>query len=397
MTARRTFLLLTFTRWFPVGLSLPVLVLLPLQRGLGLAELGVVLAAQGIVWLALELPTGGLADSVGRRPVLVAAGLVGITSGVIYLVAAGPVTFVIAFALQGVYRALDSGPLEAWYVDLVDDPQQVPRTLGTAGAVVGVAIGGGSLIAGGLIAWHPGPLAAMELPYALGVLIMVGHLVATLVLVREPRGLRVGARRAGGTVVGGLRLLATTPVLAALVLTEAFWSIGMVGYESLMPVRAAELVGSGDAAAALMGPLGAVAWGLAAAVSALAGPVGERIGIGWAAVLVKLLNGAFVVAMGLAAGPVGLVAAYLATYALHGAGTPLTNALLHRQATAANRATVLSMGSMVAGGTYTLALLVFTPLAAHASTATAIVVAGAVSMLGAAFYLPAARECKLSL
>ena len=112
----------------------------------------------------------------------------------------------------------------------------------------------------------------------------------------------------------------------------------------------------------------------------------------WTALLSRVLNGAFVVVMGLAAGPVGLIAAFLAAYTLHGTAGPMHNTLLHRQAGPANRATVLSINSMVAGGAASLGLLVLGPLAEHASTATAIVVAGAFSMLGAVLYLPARRQ-----
>ena len=100
--------------------------------------------------------------------------------------------------------------------------------------------------------------------------------------------------------------------------------------------------------------------------------------------------------MGLAAGPVGLIAAFLAAYALHGAGGPMHNTLLHRQAGPANRATVLSINSMVAGGLASLGLLALGPLAEHTSTALAIVVAGAFSILGAALYLPARRQERLA-
>jgi hypothetical protein len=48
--------------------------------------------------------------------------------------------------------------------------------------------------------------------------------------------------------------------------------------------------------------------------------------------------------------------------------------------------------SMVAGGSYTVGLLVLGPLAEHASTAFAIIVAGAFSVVGAALYLPAIRR-----
>ena len=43
-------------------------------------------------------------------------------------------------------------------------------------------------------------------------------------------------------------------------------------------------------------------------------------------------------------------------------------------------------------GAYSLGLLALAPLAEHTSTATAIVVAGAFSILGAALYLPARRQ-----
>jgi hypothetical protein len=50
------------------------------------------------------------------------------------------------------------------------------------------------------------------------------------------------------------------------------------------------------------------------------------------------------------------------------------------------------MNSMVAGGAYCLGLLALGPLAEHTSVATAIVVAGAFSILGAVLYRPAIRQ-----
>ena len=96
--------------------------------------------------------------------------------------------------------------------------------------------------------------------------------------------------------------------------------------------------------------------------------------------------------MGLTAGPVGLITAFLVVYTLHGVGGPPHATLLHRQAEARNRTTVLSMDSMVAGGAYSLGLLALGPLAEATSTATGIVVAGAFSVLAGLLYLPALRQ-----
>jgi MFS family permease len=403
--AERRLLLLSTTRWLPVGLTIGLNVLLMLERDLTLSQIGVVLAAQGFVVLALELPTGGLADAVGRRPVLVVAGVLSVVSMVLFLSATTFWAIALAWALQGVFRALDSGPLEAWYVDTAqaDDPAvPVERALSRAATLVGLGIAIGALASGGLVAWAPLPgVSPLLLPFLLAIGCLVAHLVLTTVLVREVRPAAEGSRRrrlgrslrqVPGTVRGGLRLLGSAPVLRALVLVEVFWSVGMIGFETLMPIRLAELAGGEERAGVIIGPVSAVAWGLFAAGAAVAGLASRWIGVAWTAILARVLNGVFVVVMGLTAGPVGLVTAYLATYLLHGAGGPMHNTLLHRQATSERRATVLSMNSMVAGGCYSLGLLVLGPLAEQTSTATAIVVAGAFSILGAVLYLPARRQ-----
>jgi hypothetical protein len=404
-SARRRLLLLTTTRWLPVGLAFGLTTLLPLERGLTLSQVAVMLSVQGFVVLGLELPTGGLADAVGRRVLLVVAAAVAVVSGAVFLLAVSLPAFALAMLLQGVFRALDSGPLEAWYVDTAqaDDPDvAVERGLTQAGSVLGVAIAGGALLSGGLVAWHPvAATSALALPYVLATGLYGVHAVLAAVLLREPpvpdrgSGLRsalASARETPRVVLSGLRTVRSAPVLRSLVLVEVFWSVAMIAFETLNPVRLAELVGGEDRAAALYGPASAAAWALFAAGSALAGLSSRRLGVAWTALVARVLNGAFVVAMGLVVGPVGLVAGYWLAYLTHGAAVPVHSTLLHRQAERTNRVTVLSVNSMVSGGIYSLGLLALGPLAQHSSTATAILVAGAFSVLGALCYLPAVRD-----
>ena len=181
-------------------------------------------------------------------------------------------------------------------------------------------------------------------------------------------------------------------MLRSLVLVEVFWSIAMVAFESLAPVRLGEILGGEDAAGALFGPASAAAWALFAGGSAVAALLSNRIGVAWTAIIARILNGAFVVAMGLVAGAVGFIAAYWLAYGAHGAAGPMHSALLHRQAAASNRATVLSINSMVTGGTYSVGVLILTAVADAVSVPVAIVAAGAFSLLGALLYLPAVRQ-----
>ena len=120
-----------------------------------------------------------------------------------------------------------------------------------------------------------------------------------------------------------------------------------------------------------------------------------RIGVARTAILARVLNGAFVVALGLAAGPVGVVLAYQLVYLSHGAAGPVHSALLHRQADRSDRAVVLSLNSMAAGGASSLGVLALTALAAAVSPAVSIVSAGAFSLIGALLYLPALRQERL--
>ena len=95
--------------------------------------------------------------------------------------------------------------------------------------------------------------------------------------------------------------------------------------------------------------------------------------------------------MGLVAGPVALVTTSLVTYSLHGTNGPVHSALLHREAQARNRATILSINSMAAFLSFSVVATLGGMLATRASTATAMTVIGVFSLIGTVFYWPALR------
>jgi MFS family permease len=403
--ARRVFLTLTLTRWVPIGLVVGMMTLLPLDRGLSVTEALTAFAFAGWVVFALELPTSGFADAFGRRPVYVLAAAVQIVAALVYLFAHDFWMFALGSVLTGVFRALDSGPLEAWFVDTVHATKpgaDVDRELAMQGTLLGVGIGAGALLSSALVWWHPfEDSSALDLPFAVFTALTVVHLAAAVVLLREPRthvdttGARRAldsARQAPGVVRDGLGMLRHNRVLRGLVLVEVFWSIAMVVFETFQPIRLGELLGSEEQAAAWMGVTASAGWGVFAVGSALAGLLSPRIGVARTAILARVLNSLGAVVMGLVAGPVALVAAYLFTYALHGTGGAPHSALIHREAHARNRATVLSMNSMMMFAAYSVAAPLLGVLADRASTQVAMVTAGAVSLFGALCYLPARRR-----
>jgi predicted MFS family arabinose efflux permease len=324
-------------------------------------------------------------------------------AGGLYFVADTFAMFMAAYAVQGVYRALDSGPLEAWYVDaaLADDPDaDISHGLSRGGAALGLSLAAGALVAGGLVALDPFPsIETLAVPVLASLAAQVVSIAAIVVLLTERRpgrGMRSVGRsvRAVPTVIAQtFGLLRSSKILRALVAVEVFWGFGMVTFEGLTPVRLSEVTSGGaDTAAALMGPASSAAWIASAAGSAAAPLLARRLGVPLTAAALRILHGLTVAGMAVFAGPAGVIAAYLASYVIHGASNPLHMTLLHDQVTSAHRSTVISLNSMVAQPAASVGLVVLTALADATSVRLAIVVGAVVITLAAPLYLPARRS-----
>lgn len=405
------FVWLTSIRWLPVGIMFASTILLPVERGLSTLEVGTLLAIQGFAVLGLELPSGSLSDTIGRRPVLITSGMLAILATTLFLLANDFWGFALSFVMQGVFRALESGSLESWFVDTVHAQNlaaELSRPLAAANTALGVAIACGALAGGLLTWWNPfTDLSALALPVLVATACYIFYTALCFFLVRdhEPRPvklrfservreLRTSLREVPNATRDGLRLAATSRVLRGLIFVELFWALALVGFEALTPLRLGELLPSEQQAAALFGVASAAGWLCFAAGSFVAGIASTRIGNVWMAILSRLLNGAFVVLIGVAAGPVGVITAFGLSYLTHGLAGPAHSALLHGCANTHTRATVLSLNSMVSGGAYSLGLLALTAFAEVGSLSFAIIAAGGLSLLGALCYLPALAEAR---
>jgi predicted MFS family arabinose efflux permease len=153
-----------------------------------------------------------------------------------------------------------------------------------------------------------------------------------------------------------------------------------------------EVLGDTEDAAALMGPLSSGAWVASAVGSAGIVMVSRRLGVARSAAVLRVLQGLTIIGMGLLAGPVGVVSAYLACYVTHGASNPMHTTLLHRQVDGPHRTTVLSMNSMISQPAGAIGAILLGALADGASLSTAMVVGGIVCAAAAPLYIPAWRR-----
>ena len=400
----RRYHLLLVLRFVPTGLAVTVFVLLLQERGLSLAQIGVGMAAQGVVMLVLELPSGGLADALGRKPVVVLATIFGILSLGLLLVADSVLLLAVVCTLQGIFRALDSGPLQAWYIDalLAADPEvDIERVLGRSEVVICSAIGAGALL-GGLIVAGEGLLGVTPLvsPLVVALAVQVAGLVALMVLVDERRpsrgwrAARAATLEVPAVVSDAVAVIRGTSLLTALVVAELLWGFGVVAFEMLMPPRLAEVSGGADSAAAVLGPVLTAAWALSALGSALAPRLVRRYGSARAGLGLRLSHGLTVVGMGVAAGPTGLVVAYLFTYGVHGATNTVHYGMVHRAVDSRHRATVVSANSLTAQVGGAVSAIALGALADATSLTVAMLAAAAVLASAGPLYL-VGRPAKL--
>ncbi|MEV6038559.1 MFS transporter [Nonomuraea sp. NPDC052116] len=401
MTARsalRRYMLVSFLTWLPLGLMAATMVLLMTARGLGLAEVGLSVTVFSVVTATLELPTGGLADVLGRRVVLAVSAAFTVAALVLLAVSTTFWMFLISGVLKGVARALSSGPATSWYVDTLHGIEgrdaDLKPGLARGGAMESVALCVGVLAGGGLPLLVPAqvifPLAAPPLVGATAAAVL---LVVVVFAMPEPaharRSLAGVLREVPATVGAGLRLAAGAPVLRRMTAAAAASGVVLISIELLTPGRLAELAGTAERGSLAYAVVSALGFASSAAGSALAPRVARLAGGSAGTVLAALSVGALAATAGLR-GPAGLVSAGLAYMTLF-VGLSVAGLLClemtHNAVSAAERTTVTSTSSLSLQAGGVVANLTLGALAGQAGVAVAWIGAALVVLASALLFV----------
>ncbi|MEP6761621.1 MAG: MFS transporter [Sporichthyaceae bacterium] len=399
--AGRRYVGLTALRWLPIGLSVPVTVLLAQSRGLSVAEIGLVFVAHSLVALVLELPTGGLADAIGRRPVLVLSGLLQIAGLLLLASATSLVLFMAAYALKGAGRALDSGPLESWYVDAVHElspDTDVTPGLSRAAVADGLALAVGAVLGGALPSLASNGSTPLTLPLLVAAALGAVNIAAVLLFVtplgpanavRMPRLLRTSVREVPMIVRDTIGLAARDRALRLLLVITFIAGMVLSTLELLGPLRFADLAGDATDGSAVFGIVMAISFGAAAVGSALATTArrAARGSIARATAVLMLFCALALAGIALSPTVVLAGAAYAAFYLWNGGGWPLRKQVLHSRVDSSRRSTTVSAASfalMLGGITGSLLLPLLTELTnlttGFASAAVLLLLSAALSL-----------------
>lgn len=402
----RRFILLRALRWLPVGLVLPFLIITPEARGLSLGEIGFVFAVHSGVAILLEVPSGALADALGRRRIMLAGAALTALSLLLFALAQSVVAFMLSVGMLAAGRAFISGSLEAWYVDslrLLDPVAPLAKGLSRGAAAEGIAMAVGALAGGGIVTvagpgdGGAGVLSGYGAAAVGGAVAALLYLAAVAALVHEPRAADVpqheSIRRRTRGVIATARAQAGASVTVRVVFfTGAVFGVCITAVELLWQPHLADLLGDGQADGIAFGALGAASM-LAVAIGAGLSPtaarrVGLRIGylaaIAFAAVCIATL--------GAPQSALGFALVYLLAYLGFGVAEPMHYELLNDAVGARARATLISAESLATQGGALIANLGVGVLAAAQGTGVAWAVAGALMALTVALAAAPLRE-----
>jgi MFS family permease len=393
----RRFILLRALRWLPLGLVLPFLTITPVDRGLSLAQVGAAFAVHGAVALLLEVPSGVLADTLGRRRVLLAGAALTAVSLAVFAFADALLAFIAALAALAAGRALISGALEAWYVDslrALDPAAPLAAGLSRGTAAEGVALALGSLAGGTIVTVSDYTYAGLAASAA-GVV----YLVAVAWLVHETHppshehhaGARMRARVR--SVVGTARAEAAASVTVRVVLVAGVASgIALASVELLWQPRLGELLATDGSHGVAFGALAAGSMLVVAIGAAAVGPrMRRRVSVNTVYLGSLLATAVCIAALGLPDNAALFALVYLLVYLGAGAAEPLHSELLNEAVGSEARATMISADALAAQSGALTANLGGGLLASATGPGTAWAVAAGVLALTLAYVAPKLR------
>lgn len=358
----RIFQIQQFLDRFAMGLTVAVVALALVDRGMDLFQISLLFGVYSVTTMAMELPFGGLADNIGRKPVFLSAVVASLISLVVFLSSNDFYVLALSFAFIGFGRALRSGTLDAWFVEtfkVMAPSVDIQPALAKAqwANAMGLAFGA---ICGGLLPDAFGDVAvnwgfsAYDTSYAASLIMMIVLFLFTLAAItEEPRPLNSGALRQGFTsvpvVIREAGLLALKhPTLSMLLLALALFLMATNPVEVLWPTHVKAMLDEAYANTAI-GVLTAAYFFSIAFGAALSPHINRVFNRQYAVSLCVIFAclAALQIALALQGGIVGFVGVFVVFSVVLGSLETPASSILHSCVENHQRSTMLSLRSLV--------------------------------------------------
>src|SRR5262245_853362 len=342
---------LTITGLFNGALALiwGVNTLFLLQAGLDIFHVMLVNAAFSFAEFVFEVPTGVVADTLGRRVSLLFCLITLLASTLAYValpaMGLGFWSFVIVSIALGLGFTFWSGAAEAWLVDALKHAgydQPIEAVFAKSQIAFGVAMLIGTT-AGGLLGQID-----LRVPFVVRAVLLVPLILSAWTQIQEPgwkrRKLTLATLPAEmkavfvGGVKHGLRHQVVRPLILAAAVANTFMMYGFYSWQRyFLDLLGKELVWVNGVVAALVG-LSSIAGNLV--MSRIASMIGTRTGVLIASVAIRTVT---IMLCGLAPSFGVAVGLYLVSNFAGGVAAPIRQGLINHHIPSSQRATILSV------------------------------------------------------
>ncbi len=401
----RVYYISEFLFWFGNALPLALLVLLIQSRGFSLLDVSIFFGTVTFAGLMLEVPTGSLADLIGRKRVTLIAGLLKIVGNALLLCAYSHSLLIAGGLIYGTSRALSSGALDAWFVDEI---QKIDRTTplqpmfgrSESFALTGLALGTllGSLLPNWLT-FLPAEGTAILTPYSAT---LVGSLLIAALrtlfiafFVKEDRSLlpQLSWRESLQTVPTfaqeALQLSRQSDIVRLLLVTTFATGFVLIGLENFWQPKFVTLLGATKGNSVVFGIIMTGTFGLAVVGNMLSTPIATYLNnrLGLLVGLTQLLRGGLLLLIVMQTNLFVAGVIFWLIYFGMGISSPAINVMLNAEISAERRSSMLSVRSMMSSGGAFIGSLLLGIIAERGSIDLAWVVCGLLLLLSFPLYM----------
>ncbi|WP_308637973.1 MFS transporter [Paenibacillus silvisoli] len=395
--------------WFIIGLILPVSSLFMLEKGLNLQQIGLIFAVSSAAVLLLELPTGGLSDSLGRKRVYLISLLFMLGAVLLVMLSWNIATLMIGYVLFGTARALSSGSIDAWFVDefnRLEPDGDLSSKLAKANIFIPLAMGVSALAGGAL----PDVLGWLTTDFGAGIysinfivmalMILVQYVLTSRLVIEQVHASRTasaldGFRRLPLLVSDAVQYGFKQLAVLLLLITSLAWGFAFSGLETYWQPQVKSMLGP-DSATWQFGLLTAGYFISASAGGLLFTPLSKLLRVPASTLLFGLRSALGVLFLVLAAqhGVAGFTAFYFILFMSNGMASAPDTAMFNRQLNESNRSTMQSLNSLFLQLGGLLGSFIHGYIAQYVSISAAWCVAGVVLIASAFLYLFVREDAK---
>ena len=402
---QRVYYLVISLFWLATALPISLLVLFAQARSLDLFQVGITMGLYSLTIVLLEVPTGGLADTIGRKRVAILAYSVTLLSGMVLLGAFTFPVFLFGFVLSGVGRALSSGALDAWFVDTLKaadpdiDLQPAFAKVGTYSLLsLGIGTLGGSFIPGlfqNLPADGTAIFTPLSMPIVFSGIIKILLIIVVIFLVKEERistnenTWLQGIQEIPGMIKTAISLTSQNNILLLLLGATSVSGFVLLSLESFWQPYFANLFGGSEGNTVWFGVIMGGNFLVGMLGNTIVTPISKALGkrYGLVAAIFQGLRGIFLIALALQSNlPIATLLFWL-VYLNMGAVNSPHSTLLNEQIPSEQRSSMLSIESLASYLGSAVGGILLGYIAEQLSIGTAWIISGGALVLSLFMYL----------